>query len=124
RSARSRPTCSRSADTARERRRLLAPDSGRFVAAGSPPRTGLPKLALPQCKGTPMTTSFTPAVWIHLSAALAALALGAAVFLAPKGTLLHRVSGRAWAGLMLVAAISSFWIKGNGSYSWVHLLSI
>ena len=71
-----------------------------------------------------MTTSFTPAIWIHLSAALAALALGAAVFLGRKGTLLHRVSGRTWAGLMLVAAISSFWIKGNGSYSWIHLLSI
>ncbi len=25
---------------------------------------------------------------------------------------------------MLVAAISSFWIKGDGSYSWIHLLSI
>lgn len=71
-----------------------------------------------------MTTAFTPAIWIHLSAALAALALGASVFLARKGTLLHRVSGRVWAGLMLVAAISSFWIKGNGSYSWIHLLSI
>ena len=71
-----------------------------------------------------MTASFTPAIWIHLSAALAALALGAAVFLARKGTFLHRVSGRTWAGLMLVAAISSFWIKGNGSYSWIHLLSI
>jgi uncharacterized membrane protein len=71
-----------------------------------------------------MTVAFTPAIWIHLSAALAALALGAAVFLARKGTLLHRVSGRVWAGLMLAAAISSFWIKGDGSYSWIHLLSI
>ena len=71
-----------------------------------------------------MTAAFTPAIWIHLSAALAALALGAAVFLARKGTLLHRVSGRVWAGLMLAAAISSFWIKGTGSYSWIHLLSI
>lgn len=71
-----------------------------------------------------MTATFTPAIWIHLSAALAALALGAAVFLARKGTFLHRAAGRVWAGLMLVAAISSFWIKGNGSYSWIHLLSI
>jgi len=71
-----------------------------------------------------MTTSFTAAIWIHLSAALAALALGAAVFLARKGTFLHRAAGRVWAGLMLVAAISSFWIKGNGSYSWIHVLSI
>jgi uncharacterized membrane protein len=71
-----------------------------------------------------MTASITPIVWIHMSAALAALALGAAVFLARKGTFLHRIAGRFWAGLMLVAAISSFWIKGDGSYSWIHLLSI
>ena len=71
-----------------------------------------------------MTTSFTPVIWIHVSAAVAALALGAAVFLARKGTFLHRVSGRIWAGLMLVAAVSTFWIKGDGNYSWIHLLSI
>ena len=71
-----------------------------------------------------MTASFTPAIWIHLSAAVAALVLGATIFLARKGTLLHKVSGRVWAGLMLVAAVSTVWIKGNGSYSWIHLLSI
>ena len=71
-----------------------------------------------------MTASFTPAIWIHLFAAVAALALGATIFLARKGTLLHRVSGRVWAGLMLVTAVSTLWIKGDGSYSWIHLLSI
>ena len=71
-----------------------------------------------------MTTSFTPVIWIHLFTAVAALALGAMVFVARKGTLLHRVAGRTWAGLMLVTAVSTFWIKGNGSYSWIHLLSI
>lgn len=71
-----------------------------------------------------MTTSFTPVIWIHLFTAVAALALGAMVFLARKGTLLHRIAGRPWAGLMLVTAVSTFWIKGNGSYSWIHLLSV
>ena len=71
-----------------------------------------------------MTASFTPAIWIHLSAAVAALVLGATIFLARKGTLLHKVSGRIWAGLMLVTAVSTVWIKGDGSYSWIHLLSI
>ena len=71
-----------------------------------------------------MTTSFTPVIWIHLFTAVAALVLGAMVFLARKGTLLHRLAGRTWAGLMLVTAVSTFWIKGNGSYSWIHLLSI
>ena len=71
-----------------------------------------------------MTASFTPAIWIHVFAAVSALVLGATIFLARKGTLLHKVSGRVWAGLMLVTAISTVWIKGNGSYSWIHLLSI
>ena len=71
-----------------------------------------------------MTASFTPVIWIHLFAAVTALALGAMVFLARKGTFLHRVAGRTWAGLMLVTAVSTFWIKANGSYSWIHLLSI
>jgi len=71
-----------------------------------------------------MNPSFTPAIWIHLSAAIASLALGATIFLARKGTFLHKVSGRVWAGLMLITAISTAWIKANGSYSWIHLLSI
>jgi uncharacterized membrane protein len=71
-----------------------------------------------------MTASFTPVIWIHFIAAVTALALGAMVFLARKGTFLHRVAGRTWAGLMLVTAVSTFWIKANGSYSWIHLLSI
>ena len=71
-----------------------------------------------------MTAYFTPAIWIHVFAAVSALTLGATIFLARKGTALHRVSGRVWAGLMLVTAISTIWIKGNGSYSWIHLLSI
>jgi uncharacterized membrane protein len=71
-----------------------------------------------------MTASFTPAIWIHVSAAVSALVLGATIFIARKGTFLHRISGRVWAGLMLVAAVSTAWIKANGSYSWIHLLSI
>ena len=71
-----------------------------------------------------MTASFTPAIWIHVFAAVSALALGATIFLARKGTSLHRVSGRVWAGLMLITAVSTAWIKANGSYSWIHLLSI
>jgi uncharacterized membrane protein len=62
-------------------------------------------------------------VALHLSAAVAALLLGAAVLFLRKGTTLHRLSGRTCAGLMLVTALSSFWITRSGSYSWIHLLS-
>lgn len=60
---------------------------------------------------------------VHLSAALAALLLGGAVLLMRKGTNLHRRLGRAWGALMLVTAVSSFWITRNGEWSWIHLLS-
>ncbi len=71
-----------------------------------------------------MTHTFTPAIWIHLIAALTALVLGAGVFLARKGTLAHRLAGRTWAALMLVTAVSTYWIRGSGSFSWIHLLSL
>ena len=71
-----------------------------------------------------MQADFTPAIWIHLSAAIAALALGAGVFLARKGTFAHRMAGRSWALLMLVTAVSTYWIRGSGDFSWIHLLSV
>ena len=71
-----------------------------------------------------MHPTFTPIILAHTVAALTALALGAAMFLARKGTFLHRVAGRSWVTLMLAVAITSFWIKGEGHYSWIHILSV
>jgi uncharacterized membrane protein len=63
---------------------------------------------------------------IHLAAALAALCLGVLVLARRKGTASHKALGRAWVGLMVAVAVSSFWIfeirKGAGP-SWIHLLS-
>lgn len=71
-----------------------------------------------------MQQEFTPMILIHLGAALAALVLGIAVFLRRKGNFAHRVLGRAWVGLMLVTAISTYWIRGGGTFSWIHGLSV
>ena len=71
-----------------------------------------------------MHPSFTPIILLHTLAALSAVALGAAMFLARKGTFTHRISGHAWVALMLVVAISSFWIKASGSLSWIHGMSV
>jgi uncharacterized membrane protein len=71
-----------------------------------------------------MSQEFTAIILIHLVAALAALALGARVLAQRKGTPLHKALGRIWVVLMLVTAISSFWIRGNGSFSWIHGLSV
>ena len=55
---------------------------------------------------------------LHICAAVSALLLGALGLASPKGTHRHKIFGRVWVGLMLAAAISSFWIfeirKGAG----------
>ena len=55
--------------------------------------------------------------------------LGAVQLGRVKGTTQHRALGYTWVGLMLVIAISSFWIHGEslrlwGTWSPIHLLSI
>jgi len=68
---------------------------------------------------------FSPVVLIHMWAAFAAIGIGALVFLRRKGTATHGWLGRGWALLMLVVAVSSFWITGkDGLYSWIHGLSV
>jgi len=71
-----------------------------------------------------MSQAFTPAIAVHVAAAVAALGLGAAVFMNRKGTGQHRWMGRAWAFLMLVVAGSTWWIRGDGHFSWIHGLSV
>jgi uncharacterized membrane protein len=68
-------------------------------------------------------------IQLHAFAAMAAFVLGLLQFVAPKGTLPHRTVGWIWVGLMLVIAVSSFWIQGHGArligpWGPIHLLSI
>ncbi|TKB33148.1 MAG: DUF2306 domain-containing protein [Mesorhizobium sp.] len=73
-----------------------------------------------------MLTAPPPIPW-HAFAAFAALAIGGAQLALPKGTTRHRVLGYAWAALMLVVAVSSFWIQQIrliGPFSPIHILSI
>ncbi|MGY6628230.1 MAG: DUF2306 domain-containing protein [Oceanicaulis sp.] len=68
--------------------------------------------------------AFLAAPWhiqLHAGAALAAVALGAAQILAPKGTLPHRQLGYVWVGLMLTVAVTAIFIRGGGGFSWLHL---
>lgn len=74
----------------------------------------------------PLLSAPSPIPW-HAFAAFAALALGGAQLALPKGTPRHRLLGYVWAALMLVIAISSFWIQEMrliGPFSPIHLLSI
>lgn len=62
---------------------------------------------------------------VHLVCALIALPLGAFVLWRPKGTATHKLLGRTWAVLMLVIAVSSYWLRTlNGGFSFIHLLSV
>lgn len=68
-----------------------------------------------------------PAIPLHAFAAMAAFVLGLVQFAAPKGTLPHRTVGWIWVLLMIVVAVSSFWIhqiRLVGPFSPIHLLSI
>ncbi|RWG58001.1 MAG: DUF2306 domain-containing protein [Mesorhizobium sp.] len=74
----------------------------------------------------PLLTAPPPIPW-HAFAAFAALAIGGAQLAWPKGTTRHRVLGYAWAALMLVVAVSSFWVQQIrliGPFSPIHILSI
>ncbi|MGR4843582.1 DUF2306 domain-containing protein [Rhizobium laguerreae] len=67
------------------------------------------------------------AVQIHVAAVTPAALLGAYILLRPKGTPLHRLLGRIWMALMIVTAMSSFFIHELDlfyGFSPIHLLSI
>lgn len=66
-------------------------------------------------------------IQIHAYFAVFALALGAFILLARKGTPRHKLLGRIWGLAMLITAISSFWINQIrlvGPFSPIHLLSV
>ena len=67
---------------------------------------------------------FDAVIVAHMTAAFLAIGVGAFAFVARKGSLAHRAAGRSWVLLMLVAAISSFWIRATGHFSAIHLLSV
>ncbi|MFM8745110.1 MAG: DUF2306 domain-containing protein [Aestuariivirga sp.] len=65
-------------------------------------------------------------IQLHAAAAVAALVLGAAQLWRPKGGARHRFIGYAWAALMLLIAVSGFFIheiRLIGPFSPIHLLS-
>jgi uncharacterized membrane protein len=67
------------------------------------------------------------ATQLHAYAAMAAFALGIVQLAGVKGTARHRALGYTWVGLMLVVAVSSFWIHEIrlwGIWSPIHLLAI
>ncbi|NTJ67334.1 DUF2306 domain-containing protein [Agrobacterium rhizogenes] len=67
------------------------------------------------------------AIQIHVAAVVPAALLGAYLLLRPKGTPRHRLLGKIWLVLMVVTALSSFFIHQINmfyGFSPIHLLSI
>jgi len=67
-----------------------------------------------------------PPIPLHVICAIAALSIGAIQISMRKGTFVHVFLGRVWVALMMVVAMSSFFIyelKVWGNYSPIHLLS-
>jgi len=65
--------------------------------------------------------------WAHLLAAVLALGLGIfQLWKNPKGDQAHKFRGWLWVGLMLIVAVPSFWMRTleDGSFSWIHALSV
>lgn len=67
---------------------------------------------------------FTPIIIAHVATAGGALIVGAATLVMRKGTPAHKLSGRIWVALMAATALVSFGIRSNGTFSWIHLLSV
>ena len=65
------------------------------------------------------------AVAVHVTAAVTAVPLGGYVLWARKGDARHKALGRIWAGMMMVIALSSLWLRSiSGGFSFIHLFSI
>ncbi|WP_440618566.1 DUF2306 domain-containing protein [Candidatus Pelagibacter sp. HIMB1493] len=76
-----------------------------------------------------MTLLFNEAhpIPLHAIMAMIAIILGGIQLSMKKGGAIHKLLGRIWVGLMLIVAITSFFIhetKMWGDYSPIHLLSL
>ncbi|WP_420139683.1 DUF2306 domain-containing protein [Sphingomonas sp.] len=66
-----------------------------------------------------------PWMTVHLLTIIPAVPLGAVMLLRPKGDRLHRLIGRVWVALMMIAALASFGVRHlTGHLSLIHILSV
>jgi uncharacterized membrane protein len=66
------------------------------------------------------------AIQIHVAAVVPAALIGPYMLWARKGTPIHRLMGKVWLGLMVIAAVSSFFIHSINlfmGFSPIHLIS-
>lgn len=69
----------------------------------------------------------SPAIQLHVAAVVPAALIGGAILIMRKGTYLHRMAGRLWIALMVLTALSSFFIHEINlffGFSPIHILSV
>lgn len=65
------------------------------------------------------------ALYVHLFTVIPAVPLGAFILWRPKRQRIHRILGTVWATLMMVTAVSSFWLQSlSGGLSFIHLFAV
>lgn len=65
--------------------------------------------------------------WLIASHAIAAgyvVVLGPANIFRRKRDKAHKIVGYTWVGAMYYLCLTSFWIKGDGGFTWLHGLSV
>lgn len=69
--------------------------------------------------------ALSPWIIVHLCAIVPAIPIGAVMLFRRKGDATHRLLGRVWATLMVIAALASFGIhEVMGHLSPIHILSV
>lgn len=69
----------------------------------------------------------SPAIQMHVATVVPAALIGGLMLMLRKGTYQHRLAGRLWIGLMVLTALSSFFIHEINlfhGFSPIHLLSL
>ena len=62
-------------------------------------------------------------IFTHSLLLILAFIMGVYIFTQPKGTKFHKLLGRLFVVLMLVSLIASFFIRADGNFSLIHILS-
>lgn len=71
-----------------------------------------------------MTLDLLPLGWVHFAASTIALVIGPLIIVRPKGTRVHKLTGRIYVIAILVASITALSIYRRGIFFFAHWFAI
>jgi uncharacterized membrane protein len=71
-----------------------------------------------------MNLDLLPVGWVHLLASLAAMVVGGAMLVRPKGTAAHKARGRVYVAAMAVTNLTALGIYRNGVFFSAHWFAV